>query len=82
MTLVTSVTPLEGHRLRVEFADGLVREVNLADRLRGPMFEPLRDERYFRRVFVDPDTRTVAWPNGLDLDPDVLHGDAVPVAPA
>jgi len=24
--------------------------------------------------------RTIVWPNGLDADPDVLHGDRSPVS--
>jgi len=32
----------------------------------------------FRRVRVDPELRTIVWPNGFDLDPDVLHGDYEP----
>jgi hypothetical protein len=39
------------------------------------MAEPLRDPQYFGLVRVDPELRTIAWPNGFDLDPDVLHGD-------
>ncbi len=39
------------------------------------MAEPLRDRAYFRKVRVDPELGTVVWPNGYDLDPDVLHGD-------
>jgi hypothetical protein len=49
------------------------------------MGEPLRDRAYFRQVRVDPELRTVVWPNGFDLDPDVLHGrrsqDMPPAAP-
>jgi len=77
---VTAVEPLPGWRLRLSFTDGLVREVNLADDLWGPMAQPLQDPDYFRQVRVDPELGTVAWPNGYDLDPDVLHGDheAVP----
>jgi hypothetical protein len=30
-------------------------------------------------VRVDPELGTVVWPNGYDLDPDVLHGDYEPV---
>jgi hypothetical protein len=26
-------------------------------------------------VSVDTELGTVVWPNGYDLDPDVLHGD-------
>jgi hypothetical protein len=72
---ITSVEPLEGFRLRLAFTDGLVREVDLSDDLWGQMAEPLQDPDYFRRVSVDTELGTVVWPNGYDLDPDVLHGD-------
>jgi hypothetical protein len=29
---------------------------------------------------VDPVAGTIAWPNGVDLDPDVLHGDHEPAS--
>jgi hypothetical protein len=72
---VTHVEPLEAYTLRLSFDDGTERVVDLADVLWGPMAEPLRDIEYFRRVRVDPELRTIVWPNGFDLDPDVLHGD-------
>jgi hypothetical protein len=77
---VTAVEPLGGWRLRLTFTDGLVREVDLSGDLWGPMAEPLHDPDYFRQVRVDPELGTVAWPNGYDLDPDVLHGGYEPVA--
>ena len=43
--------------------------------IHGPMPERLHDPGYFRRVRVDDELRTIVWPNGFDLDPDVLHGD-------
>jgi len=52
--------------------------VDLSDALWGPMTEPLRDPEYFRLVRVDSELRTIVWPNGFDLDPDVLHGDYEP----
>jgi Protein of unknown function (DUF2442) len=72
---VTSVEPLDGFRLRLAFTDGLIREVDLSDDLWGQMAEPLQDPDYFRQVSVDTELGTVVWPNGYDLDPDVLHGD-------
>jgi hypothetical protein len=80
---ITAVEHLGGYRLRLTFADGLVGDVDLADRLearRGPMFEPLRDAKYFARVSVDPELGTVVWPNGADLAPDVLHEQALSLA--
>jgi hypothetical protein len=36
------------------------------------MIRPLDDPTYFARVRVDPEARTVVWPNGFDLAPG--HG--------
>ena len=33
------------------------------------------DDTVFAGVSVDVRTGTLSWPNGIDLDPDVLHGD-------
>lgn len=67
---------LPPYGLRLTFDDGLVRDVDLAADLWGTVFEPLKDPAYFARVVVDHGT--VVWPNGLDLDPLVLHGDFDP----
>jgi uncharacterized protein DUF2442 len=76
---VTGVEVTGDHSVRLTFDDGLVRDVDLSDLIGlGPMTEPLQDPAYFARVFVDPDMGTIAWPNGLDLDPSVLHGDFEP----
>jgi hypothetical protein len=70
---VTAVEVLDHYVLRVSFDDGLVRDVDLSGDLPGPIFEPLKDPEYFARVFIDGNS--VAWPNGADVDPLVLHGD-------
>jgi len=72
---VVDVEPLGDFRLRLTFSDGLVRELDFEGVLVGGVFEPLADPVFFARAFVDDVAGTVAWPNGVDLDPDVLHGD-------
>jgi hypothetical protein len=74
MLYVTNAIPLNGHELRVEFSDGVVRDVDCSFLLHGELGEPLRDLDYFRQVRVDEDLRTVVWPNGLDPSPELLHG--------
>ena len=37
------------------------------------VFEPLRDEAYFKQIRVNAELGTIEWPNGADLDPDVLY---------
>ncbi len=66
---VVPVVALEPYVVRVVFADGEVRDVDIEPLLDGPVFEPLRDRDEFVRVAVDEQTRTVVWPHGADLDP-------------
>jgi Protein of unknown function (DUF2442) len=81
MVAVTHAEPVDDHTLRLRFDDGAEREVDLSHVMFGPMGEPLKDPEFFRQARVDPELRTVVWPNGFDLDPEVLHGDFEPVPP-
>ena len=65
-------------RIRLTFSDGFVRELDFDGVLETGVYAPLRDVEFFALVFVDPVSGTIGWPNGVDLDPDVLHGDAAP----
>lgn len=69
-TRIAAVEPLDGYRLRLTLTDGRVIEREVSGSLWGPMFEPLRDPAVFAAVRVSGGT--VVWPNGADLDPDVL----------
>jgi hypothetical protein len=81
MLRITTVEPLDDHNLRLTFNVGLVRDVDFSPLMHGPLGEPLQDPDYFRQVRVDDEARTIVWPNGLDPDPDVLHGDFEPAPP-
>ena len=75
MILIRSVKPLEKFKVRLEFSNGEQKVVDLEPLLRGPIFEPLRqDPKLFRAVHVDEDLGTIVWDNGADIDPDVLYG--------
>ena len=68
---VTAVRYVRDHVLWLQFSDGAAGEVDLADDLFGPVFEPLRDPREFARVQLGADT--IEWPNGADWAPESLH---------
>jgi hypothetical protein len=72
MYRVKKVEALAGFRLAVEFEDGVSGVVDLSEEVFGEMFEPLRDEAYFRQVGID-EFGVICWPNGADLAPDALH---------
>ncbi len=65
-----------GHRLYLRFEDGVDGEIDLKKlvELKG-VFEALQDPREVAKVRVDADSGTVCWPNGADLDPDVLYAE-------
>lgn len=71
---VTEVEHLGARVLRVTFSDGLVRELDFAGALPG-VLATIDDDATFAGVTVDSVAGTICWPNGIDLDPDVLHGD-------
>ena len=76
---IVFVSPLDDHRLRIRYEDGVEGVIDLKTVIsfRG-VFAPLRDPSYFSQVRVDPELGTISWPNGADLDPDVLYGRLVP----
>ncbi len=73
---IKAAIPLEPYVVRVLFADGEVRDVDIEPLLNGPVFGPLREPAVFERVEVDEFGDTITWPTGADLDPDVIYGCA------
>ena len=79
---VVGVAVTRPYVMRLLFDDGVIRDVQFTPSDdHGPMVLPLNDPDYFARVTVDPELLTVVWPNGLDLAPEVLHGDYEPENP-
>ncbi len=69
-------------RVTLEFSDGIIGEFDGRTLLqrRGSLLEPLRDEAYFGRCFVD--TGALCWPNGLELAPARLRESVRLLEPA
>jgi hypothetical protein len=61
------------HKLRVTFKDGLAGDIDLTGRQWRGVSEPLADPAFFAQAYVDPEIRTVAWPNGFDMAPETLY---------
>ena len=69
---VINVTYLKNYKLRVEFNDDIVKDVDLKNELYGEIFEPLKNIDLFKQVDVNPDTNTIEWANGADLAHEYL----------
>lgn len=79
---VVSAKALPEYRLRVKFQDGAEGTVDLSDLVGKGVFAKWKDPRVFAAVFVDQETRTVAWPGGIDLSPESLYEDVAGKRPS
>ena len=70
---IRTATPIAPYKLRLEFSDGTRGTYYCTPFVKGTgaMVQPLKDEGYFARVFLEMGATT--WPNGFDLAPWVLQ---------
>ena len=73
MLHITSAQVISAHSLSLQFNDGTHGDVDLSAELTGPIFEELRDPETFKQAHLDPELRTVCWPNGADFAPEFLR---------
>ena len=73
MVDVIKLRPLDGHKLWLRFTTGEEGVKDYAGVIAkgGPMLEPLRDQKFFSRVFIE--MGVPVWPNGFDIDPINLY---------
>ena len=75
MIRVRAVEPLHDYTVHITFTNNEQRDVDLTQYINtnpDGIFAPIyNDIDLFRQVYVD--LGTIAWPNGADIDPDVLY---------
>ncbi len=71
---IVEVAARPAYKLFVRFEDGVSGEIDVAaaTKFMG-VFAPLRDEAVFAAVVINNELGTIQWPNGADLDPDVMY---------
>jgi hypothetical protein len=70
---ITAATVVRHGVLRLTFADGVSGNVDVLERMHGPVFAQARTPAGFVEVTLDAETGTVVWPGGADLAPDTLY---------
>ena len=68
---VKKVKPVSDYNLELTFENRETRVFDLKPYLDTGLFKTLKDEKLFQMVKVSYDT--IGWPNGVDLDPEVLY---------
>lgn len=71
LPVVISAKYKDDYRIAVEFDNGVRKIIDFEKWLNGPIFEPLKDKKYFKNFFLDG--WTIAWPNGADIAPETLY---------
>jgi len=62
---------ISGFIVSTRFDDETEKHIDVTQWFRGPVFEPLKDKKLFKKFFID--TGTLAWPNGVDIAPEALY---------
>jgi hypothetical protein len=70
---VRAVEVVGPYTLRVQFTDNTEQVIDFKPVLAGKLYSPLLDKKLFNQVSVDPEVKTLVWPNGADFDPATLH---------
>jgi hypothetical protein len=70
---ITEATVVRHGVVMLTFADGVRGEVDVLDRMHGPVFHEACTPEGFAQARVDRETGTVVWPGGADLAPDTLY---------
>jgi hypothetical protein len=68
---VVGARHIRGSIVSTRFDDGTEKRVDVSQWFKGPVFEPLKDPKLFKKFFIEGGT--LAWPNGVDIAPEVLY---------
>lgn len=70
---IRSFEIIREYTLAICFEDDTQQTIDFQAILAGELYGPLRDLQLFNQVRLDPEVKTLVWPNGADFDPATLH---------
>ena len=73
---VIAVRIIKEYTVELTFDDLRKGVVDLRPYLGRGVFKELLDKRKFHQMKVDAELGTICWPNGADIAPDTLYGEA------
>src|SRR2546428_6496593 len=73
---VVGARHISGFIVSTRFNDGTEKQIDVSQWFKGPVFEPLKDPKLFKKFFIEGGT--LAWPNGVDIAPEALYAAREP----
>ena len=70
---IAAIAVRPDHVVRVFFADGEVRDVDLTPTLQTKLFSQLNDPGLFAAAHIGEVTGGLEWTDDIGLDPDVIY---------
>ncbi|MBF0207171.1 MAG: DUF2442 domain-containing protein [Oligoflexia bacterium] len=71
---ITSATYIGNKVILLTFDDGKSGQLNLADFVSFTGYlSALSDDSFFKQFYIDKESGTLCWPNGIDFCPDSLY---------
>ena len=70
------------YTVKIRFNNGTEYTLNLSNHLEGDIFNPLKDDAYFKKGYLNTLTGTIEWENGADFAPEFLFEIAIKKAHA
>lgn len=76
---ITKAEFLKEYKIKLKFNTGEEGVVDLKNELDGVIFEPLKEQMYFKDFTLNE--WTIEWPNGADMAPEFLYEKALQKEP-
>lgn len=73
-----SIRPLDDYKLLILFTNGERRLFDFKPLLDLPAYQPLKDIDFFKRVYIE--CGTAAWSKEIDIAPETLFAEGVPLS--
>ena len=77
---VNHVVADSDYMLNLVFSNGEQRRFNMRPYLHFPVYRPLENTGFFRLAKID--YGTVVWPGEIDIAPETLYDESIPLPPA
>ncbi len=67
------VKALDNYKIQIRFEDGISGQIDLSSLNGKGIFKAWNDYKKFKSVYIDKETKSIAWDNNIKLDTENLY---------